>query len=156
MEYFVERLKVNYKTLAQFKKFKAYGQKELSMQEDLEANIIENNSDSPFYGIYFGNQLVARMSLYFIDTHFDYYFNNSQTYLELLKLEVLAEYQGKGYGTALVSFAKSFNLPIVTKPILNSNHFWEKLNFSSITDETKSTNSNLLIWHPANEMKNIS
>ena len=64
MEYKVERLLVNFKTLEEFKKFKEYGIQELSMLEDLETNIIENNSESPFFGVYFGDSLVARMSLY--------------------------------------------------------------------------------------------
>ena len=64
MEYKVERLLVNFKTLEEFKKFKEYGIQELSMLEDLEANIIENNSQSPFFGVYFGDSLVGRMSLY--------------------------------------------------------------------------------------------
>ena len=64
MELKVERLLVNYKTLEEFKKFKEYGLQELSMLGDLEDNIIENDSKSPFYGIYFGGKLVARMSLY--------------------------------------------------------------------------------------------
>ena len=41
----VEKLKVNFKTLEEFKKFKEYGIQELSMLEDLEANIIENDSE---------------------------------------------------------------------------------------------------------------
>ncbi|MFD6441823.1 GNAT family N-acetyltransferase, partial [Peribacillus sp. NPDC060186] len=51
MEYKVERLLVNFKTLEEFKKFKEYGIQELSMLDDLEGNIIENDSQSPFYGI---------------------------------------------------------------------------------------------------------
>ncbi|MDF1512026.1 GNAT family N-acetyltransferase, partial [Robertmurraya sp. DFI.2.37] len=62
MDYKVEKLKVNYKTLEEFKRFKEYGLQELSMLEDLQANIIDNDSKSPFYGIYFGDLLVARMS----------------------------------------------------------------------------------------------
>ncbi len=50
----VERLLINYKTLDEFKKFKGCGAQELSMLEELQANIIENNSESPFYGIYYG------------------------------------------------------------------------------------------------------
>ncbi len=34
------------------------------MLEELQANIIENDSESPFYGIYYGGSLIARMSLY--------------------------------------------------------------------------------------------
>lgn len=89
----VTKLKINYKTLEEFKKFKEYGAQELSMLEDLEANIVEDDSDSPFYGIYFGNKLVARMSLYRQKAKFDQYFNPPQDYLELWKLEVLPGYQ---------------------------------------------------------------
>ena len=46
--------------------------------------------NSPFYGIYFGDKLVARMSLYQINAKFDRYFYPPQNYLELWKLEVLA------------------------------------------------------------------
>src|SRR3954462_6655988 len=106
MEVTVQKLKINFKTLEEFKKFKEYGIQELSMLEDLEANMVDNNSDSPFYGIYFGDKLVARMSLYQIDTKFDRYFYPPQNYLELWKLEVLPDYQSKGYGKVLVEFAK--------------------------------------------------
>ncbi|MBG9935639.1 hypothetical protein ABB04_04905, partial [Bacillus tropicus] len=40
----VERLLINYKTLDEFKKFKGCGAQELSMLEELQANIIENDS----------------------------------------------------------------------------------------------------------------
>lgn len=50
----VERLLVNYKTLEEFKKFKEYGIQELSMLEDLQDNIIENDSTSPFMGFISG------------------------------------------------------------------------------------------------------
>ena len=50
--------RLNYKTLEEFKQFKEYGIQELSMLEDLESNMIENDSNSPFYGIYFGDKLV--------------------------------------------------------------------------------------------------
>ena len=104
----VEKLKVNYKTLEEFKKFKEYGVQELSMLDDLQENIIENDSESPFYGIYFGDTLVASMSLYQRDARFDQYFDPAQNYLELWKLEVLPKYQNKRYGSILVEFAKSF------------------------------------------------
>ncbi len=70
----VEKLKVNFKTLEEFKEFKEYGIQELSMMEDLQTNIVEDDSESPFYGIYFGDKLVARMSLYQIQAKFDRYF----------------------------------------------------------------------------------
>ncbi|MFP3340782.1 hypothetical protein R0J91_22600, partial [Micrococcus sp. SIMBA_131] len=71
----VRPLVINYKTLEEFKKFKEFGIQELSMMEDLQDNIIENDSESPFYGIYYGDKLVARMSLYRIDGKYDRYFD---------------------------------------------------------------------------------
>lgn len=150
MNYKVEKLKVNYKTLEEFRKFREYGLQELSMLEDLEANIIENDSESPFYGIYFGDKLVARMSLYQIESRFDRYFEPAQDYLELWKLEVLPDYQNKGYGKALVEFAKGFGLPIKTNPRVKSKGFWEKMGFSSVQyDMERDLGENPLIWFPA-------
>ncbi|UII57303.1 N-acetyltransferase [Cytobacillus spongiae] len=149
MQHKVVRLKVNYKTLEEFKRFKEYGLQELSMLEDLEANIIENDSDSPFYGIYFGDKLVARMSLYQVEAKFNRYFDPPQNYLELWKLEVLPEYQHKGFGTALVEYAKEFGLPIKTNPRVKSKDFWEKMNFNSVTyDMGRDLGENPLLWFP--------
>jgi GNAT superfamily N-acetyltransferase len=146
----VEKLKINYKTLEEFKKFKEYGHQELSMLEDLEANIVENDSDSPFYGIYFGDKLVARMSLYQVKKQFDRYFAPPQDYLELWKLEVLPNYQGKGYGKALVEFAKGFGLPIKTNPRVKSQDFWEKMDFTPVHyDVERDRGENPLVWYPA-------
>ncbi|MDM5328050.1 N-acetyltransferase [Neobacillus sp. CF12] len=145
----VQKLKVNFKTLEEFKKFKEYGIQELSMLEDLEANMVDNDSDSPFYGIYFGDKLVARMSLYQIDAKFDRYFYPPQNYLELWKLEVLPEYQGKGYGKKLVEFAKSFGLPIKTNPRVQSRNFWEHMNFTNVEyDMERDRGENPLVWYP--------
>jgi GNAT superfamily N-acetyltransferase len=145
----VEKLKVNFKTLEEFKKFKEYGIQELSMIEDLEANIVEDDSDSPFYGIYFGDKLVARMSLYQIDAKFDRYFYPPQNYLELWKLEVLPDYQGKGYGKHLVEFAKTFGLPIKTNPRVQSSGFWERMNFLRVDYEMeRDRGENPLVWYP--------
>jgi GNAT superfamily N-acetyltransferase len=146
----VEKLKINYKTLEEFKKFKEYGHQELSMLEDLEANIVENDSDSPFYGIYFGDKLVARMSLYQVKKQFDRYFEPPQDYLELWKLEVLPNYQGKGYGKALVDFAKSYGLPIKTNPRVKSQDFWDKMGFTPVHyDVERDRGENPLVWYPA-------
>ncbi|WP_079508333.1 N-acetyltransferase [Mesobacillus jeotgali] len=146
----VEKLKINYKTLEEFKKFKEYGHQELSMLEDLEANIVENDSDSPFYGIYFGDKLVARMSLYQVKKQFDRYFEPPQDYLELWKLEVLPDYQGKGYGKALVEFAKSFGLPIKTNPRVKSQDFWDRMDFTPVHyDVERDRGENPLVWYPA-------
>ncbi|MFD1849155.1 N-acetyltransferase [Oceanobacillus bengalensis] len=145
----VERLLINYKTLEMFKRFREYGHQELSMMEDLENKIVENNSRSPFYGIYFGNNLVARMSLYEINKSYDHYFDPPQDYLALWKLEVLPDYQGKGYGKALVDFAKSKHLPIKTNPRINSQGFWEKMGFQKAHyDMERDLGENPLIWLP--------
>lgn len=145
----VERLLLNYKTLEEFKKFKEYGVQELSMLEDLQANIVENDSESPFYGIYFGDKLVARMSLYKVGKEYDQYFEPRQDYLELWKLEVIKDYQGKNYGKKLVEFAKSFNMPIKTNPRINSKDFWTKMGFESVTyDVERDLGENPLVWYP--------
>lgn len=130
MEYKVERLQINYKTLEEFQKFREYGLPELSMLEDLQDNLVENdNYSSPFYGIYLQEQLVARMSLYEVDAKYDRYFSPPQTFYELWKLEVLPEYRGQGLGTALVQFAKSLNQPIKTNARHRSDPFWDQMGF---------------------------
>ena len=145
----VEKLLVNYRTLEEFKKFKEYGLQELSMLEDLQANLIEDNSESPFYGIYFGDKLVARMSLYKIDAKFDKYFDPPQDYYEIWKLEVLPDYQKKGYGSMLVQFAKNLGLPIKTNPRVHSRTFWEKQGFEPVEyDMERDLGENPLIWKP--------
>lgn len=151
MEYVVEKLKVNFKTLEEFKKFKEYGLQELSMLEDLEANIIDNDSESPFYGIYFGDTLVARMSLYRVEAKFNRYFEPPSDFLELWKLEVLPDYQGKGYGKTLVEFAKGMNLPVRTNARMKSKEFWEKMGFASVNyDMARDRGENPLFWFPEN------
>jgi len=145
----VQRLLVNYKTLEEFKKFKEYGIQELSMTEDLEENIIENDSESPFYGIYFGDKLVARMSLYKKSAKFDHYFTPPQDYLELWKLEVLEPYRNNGYGRELVQYAKSFNLPIKTNPRIQSHEFWSKMGFKNVSYTIeRDLGENPLVWIP--------
>lgn len=145
----VEKLLINYKTLEKFKYFKAYGNQELSMMEDLESNMVENDSVSPFFGIYYGDNLVARMSLYQVKEKYDAYFEPPQDYLTLWKLEVLPDYRGKGYGKALVDFAKGFQLPLKTNPLINSQHFWEKMDFQKAHYEMeRDLGENPLIWLP--------
>ena len=127
----VERLLINYKTLEDFKYFQAYGNQELSMLEDLENEMIDSNSKSPFFGIYYGNTLVARMSLYQRSAKYDDYFNPPQDYLVLWKLEVLPDYRNQGYARALVNFAKSYQLPIKTNQFIQANDFWENMGFEA-------------------------
>src|SRR5699024_5112501 len=104
---------------------------------------------SPFYGIYFGDNLIARMSLYRVSKKYDAYFEPPQDYLELWKLEVLPDYQGKGYGKELVEYAKSYQLPIKTNPRINSNGCGEKLEIQKAKYEMeRDLGENPLIWMP--------
>ena len=147
----VEKLLINYKTLEEFKRFQAYGTQELSMLQDLENEIVENDSGSPFYGIYFGNNLVARMSLYQRSKKFDDYFNPPQDYVVLFKLEVLPDYRKKGFGKALVDYAKSFQQPIKTNPSIEpaSTNFWEKMGFERASyNIERDFGENPYIWMP--------
>ncbi|KIL47613.1 N-acetyltransferase [Jeotgalibacillus campisalis] len=149
MAFKVEHLRINYKTLEEFNKFREVGLQELSMKDELESNMVENDSDSPFYGIYLGNKLIARMNLYRRDARFDLYFEPAQDYLELWKLEVLPEYQKKGYGAQMVEFAKSFGLPIKTNPRVQSHDFWQKMGFEKVTyDMERDRGENPLVWYP--------
>ncbi|WP_036687857.1 N-acetyltransferase [Paucisalibacillus globulus] len=145
----VEKLLINYKTLEEFKRFKEYGNQELSMLEDLQSNIVENDSISPFYGLYYGETLVARMSLYRVDKKYDKYFEPQHEYLELWKLEVLPHYRDKGYGRKLVEYAQGYNLPIKTNPRINSQGFWEKMGFQKAKYEMqRDFGQNPLLWLP--------
>ncbi|WP_286145510.1 GNAT family N-acetyltransferase [Bacillus sp. AFS077874] len=133
----IERLQINFKTLEQFQQFSGYGLQELSMLEDLESNLIDNEFQSPFYGIYLGKALIARMSLY---THSE----NNEEIIEINKMEVLPYYQKNGYGKELVNFAKSFKKTIKTLPRANSNEFWNKQGFIEADSE-------FVIWKPENK-----
>lgn len=145
----VEKLLINYKTLEEFKRFREYGNQELSMLEDLQNNIVENDSESPFYGIYYGETLVARMSLYEVNAKYDEYFEPAQDYLTLWKLEVLPAYREQGYGRELVNYAKSFHLPIKTNPLINSHEFWEKMGFQKAAyNMERDLGENPLLWLP--------
>lgn len=146
----VKRLCINYKTLEEFQKFREVGQEELSMQEDLEANIIENDSESPFYGIYDQDRLIGRMSLYPIDSKYDRYFEPAQDYYELWKLEVLPEYRGQSLGSQMVRFAQSFGMPIKTNARCRSDHFWQKLGFTAVKyNPQRDRGENPYVWLPA-------
>jgi len=145
----VERLKINYKTLEEFQKFREYGLEELSMLDDLRQNIIENDSDSPFYGIYADNQLIARMSLYRIDGKYDRYFHPPQDYFELWKLEVLPKYRNQDYGTALVNHAKNMGLPIKTNSRCRADEFWLKMGFRPVKyNPIRDRGENPYFWTP--------
>lgn len=145
----VERLLINYQTLEDFKQFQAYGNQEESMLEDLQNEMVESDSESPFYGIYFGNTLIARMSLYKRSKKYDHYFNPPQDYLVLWKLEVLTDYRNRGYGRKMVDFAKQFNLPIKTNPFIEANDFWERMGFEAASyNIERDFGENPYIWMP--------
>ncbi|EJR53487.1 N-acetyltransferase [Bacillus paramycoides] len=139
----VERLLINYKTLDEFKKFKGCGALELSMLEELQANIIENDSESPFYGIYYGGSLIARMSLY-MKRNGGENFEITGPYIELYKLEVLPTFQKQGFGQMLVNYAKQLQFPIKTIARVQSAGFWDKLNFQKVSV----TDGEFYIWQP--------
>ncbi|SDY76500.1 Acetyltransferase (GNAT) domain-containing protein [Evansella caseinilytica] len=145
----VVRLLINFKTIEEFENFREFGLQELSMKEDLEANIIEDNSESPFYGVYFGNKLVGRMSLYKIDKKFDRYFEPPHDYYELWKLEVLPGYQGKGIGKSLVDFAKNLGLPVKTNARQRSDDFWKRMGFEPLTyQKERDRGESPFVWFP--------
>ena len=145
----VERLKINYKTLEEFKKFRENGLEELSMLEDLEGNLVENDAHSPFYGIFEDGRLIARMSLYPIDAKFDRYFEPQRDYFELWKLEVLPGYKGRGLGRTLVEYAKSLGKPIKTNVRYGAQEFFTKLGFEPVKyDPLRDRGENPYTWMP--------
>ncbi|SHE62390.1 Acetyltransferase (GNAT) domain-containing protein [Seinonella peptonophila] len=145
----VEPLRINYKTLEEFQKFSEYGLPELSMLEDLQSNIIENNSNSPFYGIYQDDQLIARISLYRVDAKYDVYFSPAQDYYECWKLEVLPQYRNQGLGSALVSYAKKLGLPIKTNARRRSDPFWRQMGFQPVRyNPVRDRGESPYVWLP--------
>ena len=153
----VARLHVNFSTLEEFKRFRETGLEELSMLEELNENMIKNRVDSPFYGIYEDSKLVARMSLYFISAKYERYFSPASDHYELWKLEVLTGYKGRGYGTALVEFAKSLNQPIKVNVRRQSHPFFIRLGFQPVKyNASRDRGENPYIWiPPGNTVKQI-
>jgi GNAT superfamily N-acetyltransferase len=87
--------------------------------------------------------------MYQISSKYNRYFEPLVDYLEIWKLEVLPDYQGKGYGTALVEFAKQKAMPIKTNPRINSREFWKKMDFNPVSYELdRDLGENPLIWFP--------
>lgn len=108
----VKHLAINYKTAEDFKKFREYGAQELQMTKELEGNVIDANMDSPFYGIYVGDALAARMCLYRREDEHAPIFDPPHDYMVIWKLEVLEKYRGRGFGSKLIDYAKSYGIPI--------------------------------------------
>lgn len=149
METPVLRLNINYKTLEEFKKFRENGLEELSMLEDLQANLVEDDSSSPFYGIHHDGKLVARMSLYPIPERYDRYFSPPREHFELWKLEVLTGYKGRGYGRMLVEYAQSLGLPIKTNVRYGAQAFFVNLGFRALKyDPGRDRGENPYVWIP--------
>ena len=91
----VKHLEINYKTDELFEAFREFGNKDLYMVEELQGQMIDASSESPFYGIFHGENLVARMALLKRDVE-EIYFPEFDDYLLLWKLEVLDNYKIKG------------------------------------------------------------
>ena len=60
----VKSLGINYKTDELFEDFRNFGNEDLYLVDELRGEMIDASSDSPFYGIYVGDRLGARMALY--------------------------------------------------------------------------------------------
>ena len=115
----VKHLQINYKTDELFADFREFGNKNLYMIEELKGQMIDASSDSPFYGIFVGNKLVARMAL-------------------LDKGEVEETY---------LNFAKENKKPIKAIARNNSKEFFLKQGFKDV--ETKNPEGHdILIWNP--------
>src|SRR5699024_6992101 len=108
----IKHLAINYKTAEDFKKFGEYGTQELQMMEELEGNVIDADTDSPFYGIYVGENLAARMCLYRKEDDNNPIFDPPHDYLVIWKLEVLEKYRGRGFGSELIDYVNEHNMPI--------------------------------------------
>jgi GNAT superfamily N-acetyltransferase len=146
----VTHLKVNYKTLEEFRAFRETGLEELSMLEEIKENMVEDVADSPFYGIYEDGRLVARMSLYPIRAKYDRYFEPPRDHLELFKLEVLPGYKGRGLGTELVQHAQSLGKPIKVNCRRQSHPFFIKLGFYPAKyDAERDRGENPYLWLPS-------
>jgi GNAT superfamily N-acetyltransferase len=145
----VKKLAINYKTAEDFKKFREYGNQELQMVGELEGNMMDADIDSPFYGIYVGETLAARMCLYKKEDEQQPIFDPPHDYMVIWKLEVLEKYQGKGYGTALIDYAKSLDIPIKAISRQNSRDFFLKQGFEPLKyDIERDLADNALIWYP--------
>lgn len=146
----VKNLAINYKTAEEFKKFREYGSQELHMIDELEANVIDANIDSPFYGIYQGDDLTARMCLYRREDTEHPIDTDTADYLVIWKLEVLEKYQGRGFGSELIEYAKSFNIPIkAISRFQNSRNFFEKHDFDTHEyDIDRDLADESLMWYP--------
>ncbi|MBO1198581.1 N-acetyltransferase [Staphylococcus simiae] len=143
----IKHLEINYKTDELFENFREFGNKDLYMIDELNGQIIDASSDSPFYGIFVGEQLGARMALLRKGDVEEIYFPEFEDYLLLWKLEVLPKYQHRGYATELIDYAKSFNMPIKAIGRNDSKNFFLHHGFEDV--EAKNPEGHdVLLWKP--------
>lgn len=143
----IVRLEINYKTEELFENFREFGNENLYMIEELNGQIIDASSDSPFYGIFVGETLAARMALLRKGDVEESYFPEFDDYLLLWKLEVLPKYQSRGYAKDLINFAKSFDLPIKAIARNQSKEYLLKQDFEDVESKNPEGHD-VLIWQP--------
>ena len=143
----VKLLDINYKTDKLFEDFRNFGNEDLYLVDELRGEMIDASSDSPFYGIYVGDRLGARMALYRKGEVEEVYFSDFDDYNVLWKLEVLRDFQGRGYGKALLDFAKEQGQPIKVIARNQSKDFFIKQGFKDIELQNKDGHD-VLIWTP--------
>lgn len=143
----IKRLEINYKTDELFEAFREYGNKDLYMVDEFQGQMIDASSETPFYGIFHGDNLVARMALLRKGDVEELYFPDYDNYILLWKLEVLPEYQHHGYGRALIDFAKEKGLPIKAIGRNQLKDFFTKLGFEDVNAKNPEGHD-VLIWSP--------
>src|SRR5699024_2649979 len=144
----VKNLAINYKTVEDFKKFREYGAQELQMTKELEGNMIDADINSPFYGIYVGDNLAARMCLYTKEDNNQPIFDPSGEYMGLWKREVLVKYHGKGCSSEMVDYANSLTMPIYAIRRQTARQFFEKHGFETLMDDTaRDIADGSLVWY---------
>ena len=141
----VKRLDINYKTDELFEDFRNFGNKDLYMVDELRGEMIDASSDSPFYGIQIGDRLGARMALYRKGDVEEVYFPDFDDYNVLWKLEVLNDFQNRGYGKELLDFAKKQGLPIKVIARNQSKAFFIKQGFKDVNAVNKDGHD-VLVW----------
>lgn len=144
----VKHLDINFKTEELFEDFrKNFGNKDLYMVDELHGEMIDASSESPFYGIYVGETIGARMALYRKGEVEETYFPFYNDYLVVWKLEVLKKYQDRGFGSQLLDYAKSFNLPIKAIARFESKGFFIKNGFKDL-EVQNDDGHDILVWEP--------
>jgi len=143
----VKRLDINYKTDELFEDFRNFGNEDLYLVDELRGEMIDASSDSPFYGIYVGDRLGARMALYRKGEVEETYFPDFEDYNVLWKLEVLRDFQDRGYGKALLDFAKEQGFPIKVIARNQSKEFFIKHGFTDL-EAVNRDGHDVLVWKP--------